>query len=306
MPICAAICRHVRPGLIAFKVVAERRNFAAAAEALRISPSAVSQAIKQLEQRLGVTLLSRTTRNTILTEPGEAFLEQAGPAISQILAAMDNLSAYAAEPSGLLRISLLKPIYSVYLAPLIATFLEKYPKIRLELHFENGDPGIDTQGFDAGIRISDILAKDVVAIKLFGPARYVVAASPDYLEKFGRPKHPKDLLQHNCILMNIGRSVYDQWEFESRGRDFHVQVKGNLTLNDSAQAVTAALNGGGLLYHLQNALVPHVESGELEIVLESFAASSAGYYLYYPKSSQVLPKLRVFIDHLREAQRSVQ
>jgi DNA-binding transcriptional LysR family regulator len=291
-------------GLIAFKVVAEKRSFADAAEALRISPSAVSQAIKQLEHRLGVTLLSRTTRSTSLTEPGEAFLEEAGPAINQIVSAMDRLSAHAAEPSGLLRISLLKPVYSVYLAPLITTFLEKYPKIRLELHFENADPDIDTQGFDAGIRISDILAKDVVAVKIFGPARYVVAASPKYLKRFGRPKHPKDLLQQNCILMNIGRSVYDRWEFESRDGDFEVQVKGNLTLNDSAQAITAAVNGGGFIYHLQNALVPYVKSGELELALETFSTSSTGYYLYYPKSSQVLPKLRVFIDHLRAAERS--
>jgi DNA-binding transcriptional LysR family regulator len=291
-------------GLIAFKAVADKRNFAAAAEVLRISPSAVSQAIKQLERRLGVTLLSRTTRSTSLTEPGVAFLQQAGPAISQILAAMDELNAYAAEPSGILRISLLKPVYTVYLAPLITTFLAKYPKIRLELNFENGDADIDRQGFDAGIRLSDILAKDVVAVKLFGPARYVVAASPDYLERFGRPRHPKDLIHQNCIVMNIGRGVYDRWEFESRGRDFQVQVKGNLVLNDSAQAIPAAVSGGGFIYHLQNVLAPRVKSGELELVLEAFSASSAGYYLYYSKSSQVLPKLRVFIDHLLEARRA--
>lgn len=290
-------------GLIVLKAVAEKKNFAAAAEALRISPSAVSQAIKQLEQRLGVTLLSRTTRSTTLTEPGEAFLKEAGPGLNQILAAMDNLNTYAAEPSGLLRINLLKPVYSVYLAPLISTFLEKYPKIRLELHFENADPDIDTQGFDAGIRLSDILAKDVVAVKIFGPAKYVVAASPKYLKKYGHPKHPKDLIQKNCILMKIGRSVYNNWEFESRGRDFQVHVKGNLVMNDSAQAIIAAVNGSGFIYHLQDALTPHVASGKLEIVLEAFSATSAGYYLYYPKTSQVLPKLRVFIDHLKEAAR---
>ena len=266
----------------------------------------MSQAIKQLERRLGVTLLSRTTRSTTLTEPGEAFFRTGGSRHQSNLSGNGSSQRIRRRtPRAFLRISLLKPVYSVYLAPLITTFLEKYPKIRLELHFENADPDIDTKGFDAGIRLSDILAKDVVAVKIFGPARYVVAASPKYLKRFGRPKHPRDLIQQNCILLNIGRSVYDRWEFESRGRDFQVRVKGNLVLNDSAQAITAAVNGGGFIYHLQNALEPRVQSGELETVLELFAASSAGYYLYYPKSSQVLPKLRVFIDHLREARRGV-
>jgi DNA-binding transcriptional LysR family regulator len=288
-------------GLVALKVVAECKNFTAAAKKLRISPSAVSQAIKQLEDRLGVTLLLRNTRSTSLTGAGKTFFEEAGPALDQIFASMENISSLGKKPAGVLRLSIPRAIFPFYIAPLMASFLKKHPGISLELNFDSGSSDIDEKGFDAGIRVSDLIAKDMVALKLFGPARYVVAATSGYFKLHGRPKHPKDLLSHNCILMNIGQGVYDKWEFEHRGKEFEVQVKGNMILNDSTQTTISALNGVGLIYYLKEAIDPHLQSGELETVLDSYAASSSGYYLYYSKSSQSQPKLRAFIDHIKES-----
>lgn len=286
-------------GLIALKMVAEKRNFAAAANALGISPSAISQTIKQLESRLGIALLTRTTRSTSLSEAGERFLAQAAPAIDQILSAIDEVGAYAQKPSGTLRINLPRLVYRSYLEPIVTSFIAKYPEVSVELFIEDAQSDVVDEGFDAGIRLSDILVKDMVALKLFGPVRFVTAASPKYLNKMGRPKHPKDLLAHNCIRARLGRGLYDRWEFESKGTDFKVQVKGSLILNDSYLSLGAALDGAGIIYTMDSAIENEVKAGKLEIVLSQYAATSTGFYLYYPKKSQVQPKLRSFIDHLK-------
>lgn len=287
-------------GLLALKIVADKRNFSAAAAELGVSAPAISKMIKQLEARLGVAMLSRTTRSTSLTEAGEKFLSQAGPALEQILNAINEIGSYSAKPSGLLRINTLKMIYPAFLAPIIASFIKKYPEISVEVFFEDQASDVVEQGFDAGIRLSDILAKDMVAVKLMGPARFVIAGSPKYLKQAGRPKHPKDLLSHNCIRVRAGSWIYDKWEFEQKGKALQVQVKGSLILNDSIMALKAAEDGLGLTYIDQSAIRGKLQSGKLEIVLDSFAAVSTGYYLYYPQRSQVQPKLRAFIDHIKE------
>ena len=290
-------------GLLALKLVADKRNFTAAAVALEISPSAVSQVIKQLEHRLGVTLLSRTTRSTSLTEVGQRFLSTAGPALDQILASLEEVGTYAKKPSGLLRLNMPRAIYS-FMAPLIVSFTREHPEVSVELFFEDEQTDVFEKGFDAGIRLSDILAKDVVALKLFGPVKFVVAGAPKYFHKAGRPKHPKDLLVHNCIRVRFGRSVlYDKWEFEQKGEEFQVHVKGSLILNDSMLAKAAAIDGAGLVYTTEDSIRDLVKSGDLEIVLAPFIASSTGFYLYYPKKSQVQPKLRAFVDHIKNQQR---
>jgi DNA-binding transcriptional LysR family regulator len=286
-------------GLLALKLVADRRSFTAAATALHISPSAISQIIKQLEGRLGVALLTRTTRSMSLTEAGERFLAQAGPAIEQILAAMEDLGSYARKPSGLLRINLPRAVYPTYLAPMLTSFIEKYPDITVELCFEDGQSDIVGSGFDAGIRLSDILAQDMIATKLFGPVKFVTAAAPRYLDRMGRPKHPKDLLSHNCLRSQLGTRLYDGWEFEHKGKEFSVQVKGSLIFNDSWLMARAATDGSGVIYTAEDAIREEVKAGKLEIVLASYAASSTGFYLYYPSQSQALPKLRAFIDHVK-------
>ncbi|MER8404382.1 MULTISPECIES: LysR family transcriptional regulator [unclassified Mesorhizobium] len=286
-------------GLVAFALVAEKRNFTAAAEALRVSPPAISKMIRHLETRLGVTLLTRTTRATSLTEAGEKFLQQAGPALDAILSAMKDAGSAADKPAGRLRLNVPQTVYPNFLRPLIATFIEKYPDVTVEIFFENAATNIFERGFDAGIRVSDILAKDVVALKLFGPIRWVVAAAPAYLDKHGHPEHPKDLLAHPCICAGAGNRVYDRWEFETDGKEFEVQVKGPLILNDVLLAIDAAVDGLGVVYSPEEAISDKLTSGKLEVVLDHFTGTSSGVYLYYPQRSQVHPKLRAFIEHLK-------
>lgn len=288
-------------GLLALKLVAERRSFTSAASELGISPPAVSQTVKQLESRLGVALLSRTTRSTHLTEAGERFLEQAGPALDQILAAMQGVGDYASRPSGLLRLNLPRAIYPSYMAPLIASFRGKYPEISVELYFQDEETDVVAQGFDAGIRLSDTLARDMVAIKLFGPIRFITCGAPSYLTKAGRPRHPRDLLGHDCLRVRFGNAeIYERWEYVDKGNDFSVHVNGTLIMNDVFMLVSAAVDGAGLVYTTEDSVADKLKSGLLETVLEPYVTTSTGFYLYYPRRSQVLPKLRAFIDHIRD------
>lgn len=291
-------------GLLAFALVAEKRNFTSAAQVLRISPSAISKMIRHLEAKLGVTLLTRTTRATSLTEAGERFLSQTAPALGTILAAMKEAGNFAEKPAGRLRLNAPQMIYPNYLKSIVASFVEKYPDVTVEIFFENAATNIFERGFDAGIRLSDILAKDMVAIKLFGPVRFVVAGAPGYFAKFGRPQHPKDLLSHHCLCVGSGSRIYDRWEFEGDGKEFEVQVKGPLIMNDSMHALAATLDGLGLVYSSEDAVSDKVADGSLELVLEQYASISAGFYLYFPERSQVHPKLRAFIEHVREQARS--
>lgn len=286
-------------GLLAFALVAEKRNFTVAAEILRVSPSAVSKMIRQLEKRLGVTLLTRTTRATSLTEAGEKFLSKTGPALDSILVAMKEAASFSEKPAGRLRLNVPQMIYPNFLKGVVASFSTKYPDVTVEVFFENAATNIFEKGFDAGIRVSNILAQDVVAIKLFGPIRYVVAGAPKYLEKFGRPKHPKDLLSHDCLCVGSGSRVYDRWEFERDGKALEVQVKGPLITNDSMVALEAALDGRGLVFVSEDSIADKVENGSLEIMLNRYAETSDGIYLYYPQRSQVSQKLRVFIEHIK-------
>lgn len=290
-------------GLLALKLVAERRSFTAAASALGISPSAISQIIRQVERRVGVALFTRTTRSMSLTEAGERFLAQAAPAITQIMDAMEDLRSYARKPAGLLRINAPRAVYS-YLAAVLTSFNEHYPDITVELCFEDGQSDIVGGGFDAGIRLSDILAKDMIALKLYGPVKFVTSAAPSYLQRQGRPKHPKDLLSHNCLRNRLGQRLYDDWEFEHKGKDFQVQVTGSLIFNDSTLMMKAAVDGAGVIYNAEDAIREEVSAGRLEVILKPFAATSTGFYLYYPRQSHASPKLRAFIEHVKSVRTS--
>ncbi|RYZ91986.1 MAG: LysR family transcriptional regulator [Proteobacteria bacterium] len=287
-------------GLLALKLVAEKKSFIAAANLLRVSSPAVSKMIKHLEHRLGATLLTRTTRATSLTEAGQQFLEQAGPALDTILLAMNQVGIASGKPSGRLRLNVPTMLYPNFLKERVRSFVKKYPEVSVEVCFENAASDIFERGFDAGIRLSDILAKDMVALKLFGPIKFVVTASPAYLNKAGRPKHPKDLLSHDCIVVGQGARIYDSWEFESKGKAFDVQVKPSIITNDSIIALDMIQTGAGMAYTTEDAIRDKLNAGKLETVLDSYAPTSSGYYLYFPQRSQVQPKLRAFIEHLQD------
>jgi len=216
---------------------------------------------------------------------------------------MRDAGTFAEQPTGRLRLNVPQMVYPHFLKPVVASFLKKYPDVTVELCFQNAATDIFERGFDAGIRVSDILAKDMVALRLFGPLRYVVVGSPKYLDKVGRPEHPRDLLSQNCIRVGVGDRIYDRWEFESERKAFEVQVKGSLIMNDSLLAMGAALDDLGLIYSTEDAIINNVEAGDLEIVLGQYAPTSTGWFLYFPQRSQVHPKLRAFIEHVKQHQR---
>jgi DNA-binding transcriptional LysR family regulator len=286
-------------GLQTIKLVAEHGNFSAAAAALGVSPSAISQTVRQTEERLGVALFNRTTRSVSLTEAGSRLLEKIGPAIEEIVA-VDEAADSSGSPSGLLRVNLPKMIYRHSVKPLVEGFMARYPDVSVELFFENMPMDIVSGGFDAGVRASEILASDMIAVKLFGPVRYLVVGAPRYLDEHGRPSHPRELTAHNCLCGRIGRSLYDHWEFESSEGGFQVRVKGSLILNDAELTLDAATEGAGLAYVTDEAVRERVRSGALEVVLEDFACSTEGFYLYYPARSNNQPKLRAFVEHILE------
>lgn len=286
-------------GLLALKLVADTGNFSSAAKSLSVSASAVSQMIKNLEKRMGITLLARTTRRIHLTEAGEAFMSEVAPAVEQILSAMEHIKSIADKPSGTLRINSIRSIFPSFLSPLIVSFIEKYPDITVDLYFEDNKADIVGRGFDCGIGLSDILAQDMVAIKLMGPVKFVTAAAPGYLQKKGRPKTPGDLVDHNCILMRLHNWYYDHWEFIQNGKEIKVKVGGSLIINDSTLMLRAACDGAGVVFNTYKVLKPLVDEGKLEFLLTDYMTESEGIYLYYPSVSQVLPKLRAFIDHIR-------
>lgn len=290
-------------GLIALKLVADKKSFTAAALELKVSPAAISKMINHLEKKMKISLLTRTTRTVNLTTAGKRFLDQVGPAMEQIINAQNDAKNSAAKPYGVLRLNMPSILYTSYLAPYISDFCKAYPDIVIDIVAEEQASNIFENGFDAGIRLSDILAKDLVAIKFFGPIRFVTAASPKYFEKFGKPKHPKELLNHNCIRLRFGSTerIYDKWEFEEKSKEFEVSVKGNLILNDPNHVEKAALNGEGIVFTDYESIRHLVEKKKLEIVLHSFHVESDGYYLYFPKRSQVQPNLRAFIDFFKKA-----
>ncbi|MCP3169207.1 LysR family transcriptional regulator [Myxococcus qinghaiensis] len=287
-------------GLTALAAVADKRSFTAAATMLRVTPSALSQSIRALEERVGVRLLQRTTRSVGLTEAGARFLAQLRPAMASIHAAFESLDAVRGRPSGTLRINVPRLAITPVLEPLLAAFLATYPELRLDIVVDDGLTNIVEQDFDAGIRLGETLDKDVVALRLTSDLRMAVVGSPAYLAARGRPKHPRDLHAHDCINFRYLRSgtVY-RWEFTDKGRDITVAVEGRLVTNDNALQVRAALDGVGLANVMEHTVAQELADGRLIRVLSRFCAPFPGLFLYYPSRTQLPPKLRALVDFLR-------
>lgn len=287
-------------GLMAFWKVAEHRGFTAAAAELEVSPSALSQAIRQLEARLGVRLLNRTTRSVSLTEAGEAYLAQVGPALGQVVEAGETLNVLQGRPTGTLRLNAARISTAMVLRPLLAGFLQENPHVQLELTNDEGFVDIVEKGFDAGVRMGESLHRDMVAIPLGGPVSVMVVASPEYLQRFPVPRHPDDLVRHNCVRFRFAATgaIY-KWEFQVDDRLVEYEVKGSLTISDSLFSVDAALEGVGLAYTFEELALPHIKAKRLKRVLTAYSPTFPGFYLYYPSRHDQPTKLKALIDYVR-------
>lgn len=288
-------------GLIAFWKVAEHRGFTAAAADLAVSPSALSQAIRQLETRLGVRLLNRTTRSVSLTEAGLAYLERIGPALGQVIDAGDELNVLQGQPSGTLRLNAARVSIALVLRPLLDGFLRANPLVQLELTNDEGFVNIVEKGFDAGIRFGESIDRDMVAVPIGGPVTVAVVASPKYLRRVPAPQHPDDLVHHNCIRLRFAATgaIY-KWEFELDGRLVDYEVGGNLIISDTTFSLDAALEGIGLAYTFEQLAQPHIQAGRLQRVLTDFSPTFPGFYLYYPSRHDQPSKLKALIEYVAQ------
>ncbi|ALH82635.1 LysR family transcriptional regulator [Sphingopyxis macrogoltabida] len=287
-------------GIEAFLRVAERRSFSAAAADLGVSPSAISQTIKALEARVGAPLFMRTTRSVGLTQAGEMFHERAAPAYSGLADAYEAARNLGNRPAGRLRINLMRGAVQPLFEPIIAGFCESYPEIELEIYAEDALADLSAGGFDAGVRMGESLDADVIAVRLTGPFRFVAVATPGYLEKYGRPASPDELRGHRCVRMRMGSGALMPWTFEKGNREIEVGVTGPVIVNDYTAMMVAVRAGVAMGMTAEPVVKAMIAAGELELVLGDHACSTSGLFLYYPSRKQVMPKLRAFIDYVRD------
>lgn len=293
------------PGLAAFVAVAERRSFRAAGELLRVTPSAVSQTVRQLEERLGLQLLARTTRSVALTELGQHLYDGLSPAFASIQASLDSLNELRNRPAGTLRLSVSAIAESFLAEGALAAFLAQYPDIKLELAIDDSESDIVQEGFDAGVRLGEVIDRDMVAVRVSADQRQIVVASPDYLARHGRPKHPRDLQNHTCIgWREYSRPAPYRWEFTENGKDFEVNIDGRVNTNEMSVMLRLARDGVGLTIGLEETFRPYIERRELVTVLDKFCAPFPGFFLYYPSRAQTPAKLKALVDFLRVRARS--
>ncbi|MER9658887.1 LysR family transcriptional regulator [Mesorhizobium sp. M0159] len=288
-------------GVEAFLAVARRLSFRRAAADLGVTPSAVSQTVRALEARLGTALFVRTTRSVGLTEPGQRFLDRAGPAFEELVAAGEAARDIGQRPTGLLRLSVPRAIVPLMLEPLLASFCQAYPEIELEIAVSDQMVDLATGGFDAGIRLGQLIAADMVAVRLTPPFSFVVVGSPDYLERYGRPERVDDLRHHACLRLRRSNGSIAPWSFIDGNGAIEAVVSGPLIAHDYSTLVGAAMRGVGLAQTPRPLAEGLIAEGKLQSVLDSVATTTPGVFLYHPGKRQVLPKLRAFIDHLKSA-----
>lgn len=285
-------------GLHAFTVVARHRSFSAAARELGISTSALSQAVRKLEERLDVALLSRTTRSVAPTEAGSRLLEKCGAPLEQALEGLRTATTGAGELTGLVRLTVPEMVTEYILAPLIPRFLAAHPQVRLEIDVDNRQVDLVREGFDAGVRLGGI-PKDMVRLRLSGPFRIIVVAAPSYLARHGEPKKPEDLRLHSCIGMNTSGVRTDVWEFERGRRGWKVPVVPVLTCGERRARLAMVEAGVGLAHVVELEVAEQLERGTLRLVLDEYSPRVPGVFLYYPSRRQASPAFRAFIDMVR-------
>ena len=286
--------------LLAFVAVGRERSFTKAAAKLGVSQSALSHTIRALEARLGVRLLTRTTRSVSPTEAGERLLHTLGPRFEEIDAELAALSELREKPAGTIRITATQHAIDTLLWPKLAKFLSRYPDIKVEVAAESGLTDIVAQRYDAGVRSGEQVAKDMIAVRVGPDIRIAVVGAPSYFKTRPEPKKPQDLIGHDCINLRLPTlgGLY-AWEFEKGARALKVRVEGQLVFNGTLQMLNAALAGFGLAYVPEDAAQPYLAKGRLKRVLDDWCAPYSGYHLYYPSRRQPSAAFALLVDALR-------
>jgi DNA-binding transcriptional LysR family regulator len=283
-----------------FLEIAKHRSFRRAGLELGVSASAVSHALRGLEERLGVRLLNRTSRSVTLTAAGEALQGAVQQPFDQIGQAMEVVNRFRDAPMGRVRLSVPNDAADHLIAPVMSQFVERYPDIEIEISVSNRLIDVIDSGFDAGIRFGGTVPEDMIAQRLSADIRWIVVAAPAYLERFGTPAHPNDLHAHRCIRIRIGDDSVYRWEFEHGDEQLEINVPGSMIVDDGRLGVAAACDGAGLIYVADTMVGSQLASGALEVVLNDWAPTSGGYHIYYSSRRHVPAGLRLFIELVRE------
>lgn len=289
------------PQLQSFLAVARSKSFTAAALELGISRSAVSQAVQVLEEQMHVVLLTRTTRSVALTDAGRRLVEGIAPALAQAAATVAEVSAQPGQAVGKLRLSVPRVAVPFVIEPVLPTFRKRHARIEIEIVVEDRLVDIVSEGYDAGIRLSEIIDRDMVQVRLTAACRFVVIGTPQYLDRHGTPKRPEDLLQHECITFrSTTTGALYAWELERGRRTWRVPVRGSVVVNDGAVCIAIAKLGLGLAYALESTVSAELGSGQLVRVLEHYAPSVPGYFIYFPSRAQRSGPLRLFVETAKD------
>jgi DNA-binding transcriptional LysR family regulator len=286
-------------GVEAFLSVAQHRSFRRAAAELGVTPSAISQAVRALEARVGAALFMRTTRSVGLTEAGERFLSRAKPAFEELVAASEVARDLGQRPAGLLRLSVPRAVVPILLEPLIASFCQAYPEVEVEIAASEELVDLVAEGFDAGIRLGQFIAPDMIVVRLTPPFPFVVVGSPDYLRGRKRPERIDDLRQHACLRMRRSNGSIAPWSFIDGNQAIEATVSGPLVAHDYPTLLGAAIQGVGLAQVPGPVAKAAIADGRLQALLTRFAVATPGVFLYHPGKRQVLPKLRALIEHVK-------
>ncbi|AWH33218.1 MULTISPECIES: LysR family transcriptional regulator [Stenotrophomonas] len=286
--------------LQAFLVVAQEQSFTKAAVRLGVTPSALSHSMRLLEERLGIRLLARTTRNVSPTEAGERLMRSIAPHFEAIGASVEALADLRDRPAGTLRISCTDDSMETVIRPRLAGFLAEYPDITLEFYVDYGFTNVVEQRFDAGIRLGEALSKDMIAVRVGPDWRLVVVGSPEYFRKHPQPRKPADITRHRCVhIRHRPNGAIYAWEFEEKGKEFTVRGDGPLVFNSMIHVINAALDGLGLAYAPEPMVAEHIAQGRLVAVLDKWCVPFPGYHLYYPNRRQPSPAFAALVAWLR-------
>ena len=283
-----------------FLAIARHRSFSRAAIEIGVSASALSHALKGLEGRLGVRLLNRTTKSVTLTAAGETLAKAIGDPFERIDTALETLNRFRDAPSGRIRLNVAVEAANLLLAPVLPTYVERYPDVEIDIVASNRMVDVTDAGFDAGIRYGGTVPEDMIAQRLSADVRWVVVGSPDYLDRFGTPDHPNDLLQHRCISNRLGDDRIYRWEFDRDGEELQIAVPTSITVDQAQTGLVAVLGGVGLMYLPEPLVDPYVADGRLRLVLLDWASYGDGFRIYYSSRRQVPTGLRLLIDLVRE------